>query len=109
LTNADLHAEFCSRINRGMSAGFQYGSVQKHVPGPVGELDKAEPLIRIEPFDGGVDGRSAWRRIFPGRPAERLLWTRIAPIRRRILVVIKSAPSLAPVSSSSHFLRSSFL
>ena len=57
LTN--LHAELGFRINPFVPGGLQDGDVQKCVPGAIGQLNKPEAFVQIEPFDDGVDGGAA--------------------------------------------------
>ena len=47
LTDADLNAHRCSRIDGGVAARFQYGSVQEHSPEPSASSTKPKPLSAL--------------------------------------------------------------
>jgi hypothetical protein len=102
LANANLDTQFGFWINCCVSGGLQDGDMQERVPGAISELDKTEAFIRVEPFDSGVYGRTAWRRIMPWLFPERLMRTLSVPSGRRVLVITKVSTLLTPVSPSSH-------
>ena len=59
LTLADLDAQLAFRQHGLVPGALKYSNVEKCVARAVAQLNKAEALLRIEPFDGCVDG---WAR-----------------------------------------------
>jgi hypothetical protein len=50
VAHPDLDAQLCAWIDGSVPGSLQYGRMQEHVPGAVSQLDKAEPLLGVEPF-----------------------------------------------------------
>src|SRR6185437_14742115 len=92
LTLADARLDLGAGEHALAAGGFEHGDVQEGVARAVGELDEAEALLRIEPFDHGIDDGTGRRR--PRRPAELTghLEPRAAVARAKI-VVIETAPT----------------
>ncbi len=68
---ADGHLEFGAGRDAFMSRGMQGVGVQKSVALAVRQLDESVALVRLEPFDDGVDRRPADRRGRRAAAAER--------------------------------------
>ena len=76
-----------------MPGALQDANVQERITRAIPQLNEAEALLFIEPFDRGVDRGPARGRILAGRPSKCLARGLVAPITRaERIVIIKLAP-----------------
>ncbi len=88
-----------------VAAALHHAYVQESIAGAIGELHEAEPLLRIVPLDGGVDGWTG--RCFELGPARRGK-AKIAPRRFGVVFIETTAAVRTKISvSGAHgrFLR----
>ena len=61
---ADIYLQLRAWGNRLVSRCLKRADMQERVAGSITQLDEAETLFALEPFDDRVDARPAWRRHF---------------------------------------------
>src|ERR1700720_4438490 len=66
---ADIFLQLRAWGNRLISRGLKRADMQERVAGSIAQLDEAETLFALEPFDDRVDARPAWRCHFLGAAA----------------------------------------
>src|ERR1700738_971991 len=105
---ADIYLQLRAGGNRLISRCLKRADMQERVAGSIAQLDEAETLFALEPFDDGVDDRPAWRRHFLGAAASGSEARSRGPVRpRRIIgrrpIVIETALLGSPkISTFAH-------
>ena len=103
LPRCDANFERLARLHRANAAALEHAGVEEGIARPVQELDKPEPSLGLEPFDGGPHRRTGRRlearRAEAGRAAE-------FPQVRVVTIIVKIPPARLtkiPVSDQSRF------
>ena len=65
MTRTDADLEGFTRLHDVDAALSQHAPVEEGVAGPIREFDESKPLLRVEPLDDPVDGRTG-RCLEPG-------------------------------------------
>src|SRR5580704_19165459 len=105
---ADIYLQLRAGGNRLISRCLKRADMQERVAGSIAQLDEAETLFALEPFDDRVDARPAWRRHFLGAAASSSKARSRGPVRpRRIIgrrpIVIETALLGSPeISTFAH-------